>query len=107
MLGTLAWITQWECPGSDTRDLNTHIMSILCNAMRSKLQCRIADLDRMRVPDGPMPQLLSNGRRFETLTLGFGGIHRCPADDLAHFAGLLGEHVHLPLHIFAVQPHDF
>ena len=33
------------------------------------------------------------------------GIHRRPADELAHLAGLLSQRPHLGLHISAVQPH--
>jgi hypothetical protein len=34
--------------GQPTED--THIMSILCNATQFKVQCRMADPDRVRVP---------------------------------------------------------
>src|SRR5713101_7462911 len=38
----------WECPIAGRRTVNTRIMSILCNAMQFKVQCRMPDPDGVR-----------------------------------------------------------
>src|SRR6266478_417769 len=35
----------WECPIAGRRTVNTPIVSILCNAMQFKVQCRMPDPD--------------------------------------------------------------
>src|SRR6266480_7899410 len=42
----------WECPMPGAPQLDTRIMSILCNAMQFKVQCRMPDPDGVRFRAG-------------------------------------------------------
>src|SRR6185437_3021571 len=81
---------------------NSHIMSILCIATRAVVQCRMAD----PIQTHAMDELARKSTGYvAAVTPRPGGRDRGAADDLAHFAGLLGERPHLGPRILGIEPH--